>query len=122
MAYSVKEVSKMFNLPQHTFRYYEKEGLLPAIERLDNGRRIYRESDLARIRMIICMREAGMSVDSIKAFNRLDLLGEDTLPDKRRIIQEQKTQVEDKIQELQELLELLNMKLDHYDERIAKRG
>lgn len=70
--------------------------------------------------MIVCMREAGMSVDSIKKFNVLDLHGEDTLPEKRQIILEQKTQIESKIRELQDLVGLLNMKLEHYDERIAR--
>ncbi|WP_207725353.1 MerR family DNA-binding transcriptional regulator [Clostridium hominis] len=29
MNYSIKEVSKMVNLPHSTIRYYDKEGLLP---------------------------------------------------------------------------------------------
>ncbi|GJM80219.1 hypothetical protein HMSSN139_27150 [Paenibacillus sp. HMSSN-139] len=39
MAYSIHEVSSMFHVPSHTLRYYEQEGLLPAIERSENGRR-----------------------------------------------------------------------------------
>ncbi len=119
MAYSIQEVSSMFNVPSHTLRYYEQEGLLPAIERSENGRRVYQDADLSRIRMILCMRDAGMSLDSIKSFNELDRLDADTLPDKRRIIAEQKSQVEHKIRELQDLLRLLNRKLDHYDKLIT---
>lgn len=109
----------MFQLPTHTLRYYESEGLLPPIERLPNGRRIYQESDVRRIRMILCMREPGMSVDSIKRFNELNDLGDEALLEKRQIILEQKTQIEGKIRELQYLLGLLNRKLNHYDEQLA---
>lgn len=121
MAYSIQEVSSLFHVPSHTLRYYEQEGLLPAVERSENGRRVYRDADLSRIRMILCMRDAGMSLDSIKSFNELDRLDAETLPDKRRIIAEQKSQVEHKIRELQDLLRLLNRKLDHYDKLITDR-
>ncbi|GJM80220.1 hypothetical protein HMSSN139_27160 [Paenibacillus sp. HMSSN-139] len=60
-----------------------------------------------------------MSLDSIKSFNELDRLDTEMLPDKRRIIAEQKSQVEHKIRELQDLLRLLNRKLDHYDKLIT---
>lgn len=33
MNYSIGEVSRMFGLPQSTLRYYDKEGLLPHIQR-----------------------------------------------------------------------------------------
>ncbi len=33
MSYSIGEVSKKLNIPASTIRYYDKEGLLPFIER-----------------------------------------------------------------------------------------
>lgn len=33
-AYSIGEISKMFNIPVSTLRYYDKEGLFPEITRV----------------------------------------------------------------------------------------
>lgn len=34
MEYTIKEVTKKYNLSASTLRYYEKEGLLPKIKRI----------------------------------------------------------------------------------------
>ena len=36
--YSISDISKMFNLPISTLRYYDSEGLFPDIERKNNIR------------------------------------------------------------------------------------
>ncbi|MCM3006113.1 MerR family DNA-binding transcriptional regulator [Priestia koreensis] len=35
--YNINEVSKMMNIPSHTIRFYEKEGLIPFVKRGENG-------------------------------------------------------------------------------------
>lgn len=35
--YSISEVAEYFNMTSHTLRYYDKEGLLPFIERTPAG-------------------------------------------------------------------------------------
>ena len=44
MNYSIGEVSRMFGLPQSTLRYYDKEGLLPFVERPSGGIRLFKET------------------------------------------------------------------------------
>ncbi|MBB6733601.1 MerR family transcriptional regulator [Cohnella zeiphila] len=121
MEYTIKDVAEQFNLAPHTLRYYETEGLLPPVHRLENGRRLYNETDLARIQMICCMRATGMSVESIKHYNDLNLRGDDTLPERRQIIEGQKEVVENHLREYQNYLELLKQKLQHYDSLIAEK-
>lgn len=121
MEYTIKDVAVKFNLPTHTLRYYEQEGLLPPVRRLDNGRRVYSETDLLRIEMLCCMRATGMSVESIKQYNALTLQGEDTLSERRQIIANQKDVIENHIQEYQSFLDLLSKKLQYYDSLISEK-
>ncbi|WP_025688862.1 MerR family transcriptional regulator [Paenibacillus zanthoxyli] len=121
MEYTIKDVAVKFNLAPHTLRYYEQEGLLPPVRRLENGRRVYSETDLLRIEMLCCMRATGMSVEAIKQYNALNHRGEDTLPERRQIIASQKAIVETHIQEYQAFLELLNKKLQYYDSLISEK-
>lgn len=115
MSYSIKEVSEKFNISPHTLRYYEKEGLLPAIQRNQNGVRAYSDLDLERLQLINCMRATGMSIAYIKDYLDLCLLGEDTIPERRQIILRQKEIIEQQLKEYNALLKVVNRKLSYYD-------
>lgn len=41
-----KEVVALMNISQDTLRYYEKVGVIPPVNRDENGYRIYNDSDL----------------------------------------------------------------------------
>ncbi|AEG60975.1 MerR family transcriptional regulator [Desulforamulus ruminis] len=115
MSYSIKEVSEKFNITPYTLRYYEKEGLLPSIQRAQNGVRDYTDVDLEWLQLVCCMRATGMSIAYIKNYVDLCRLGEDTVPQRRQIILKQKEIIETHIQEYTDLLKLVNKKLAHYD-------
>lgn len=54
--FTVSEVSDIIGLPASTLRYYEKEGLIPPVERSEAGRRRYSLADLEALRFIECMK------------------------------------------------------------------
>ncbi len=116
MSYTIKEVSDKFQIPAHTLRYYEKEGLIPFIHRNESGRREYSESDLVWIQMVTCMRATGMSIEYIKKYNDMTFEGEHTIPKRRQMILQQKEILENHIKEFQVFLDLLDRKLVRYDE------
>ena len=66
MAYTVGEMAKRLGVPASTLRYYDKEGLLPQVERSPGGIRVFQESDYEWLRMIGCMKKAGMSIRDIR--------------------------------------------------------
>ena len=45
MAYTVGEMAKRLGVPASTLRYYDKEGLLPFVERSSGGIRLFKDSD-----------------------------------------------------------------------------
>lgn len=118
--YSMKEVSEKFNITPYTLRYYEREGLLPFVQRDNNGRRIYTDVDLGSIQLVNCMRATGMSIAYIKNYVSLTTKGKDTVDERRNIMLEQKEILKEEIKKYNDLLELVNMKLDYYDEKISR--
>ncbi len=50
--YRIGEVAKRLGMSVDTLRYYERIGLLPAVQRSASGLRYYGEHDLARLRFI----------------------------------------------------------------------
>ncbi len=47
-----KEVVALMNISQDTLRYYEKVGVIPPVNRDENGYRIYNDSDLNWIYLV----------------------------------------------------------------------
>ena len=54
MVYTVGETARMLEVPASTLRYYDKEGLLPFVERSSGGIRMFRDVDFEWLRIIGC--------------------------------------------------------------------
>jgi DNA-binding transcriptional MerR regulator len=68
MTYSITDLSKKFDLPASTIRYYEKIGLLENVEHANSYRRIYNDSHIDRLNAIECFKKALLPLDEIKRF------------------------------------------------------
>ena len=56
MEYTIGEAAKKTNLSISTIRYYDKEGLLPLLERSTEGIRIFSDKDLDYLLFIKCLK------------------------------------------------------------------
>ncbi len=68
MTYSITHLSKRFDLPASTIRYYEKIGLLENVEHANSYRRVYNDSHIDRLNAIECFKKALLPLDEIKRF------------------------------------------------------
>ena len=68
MAYTVGEMAKMLHVAPSTLRYYDKEGLLPFVDRSKSGIRMFKPSDIEWLRLIECLKATGMPIKDIKQF------------------------------------------------------
>ena len=73
--YSIGEVSTRSGVNIETIRYYERQGILPAPERSESGRRQYDADGLSRLRFVKKCRDLGFSMVDAKAL--LGLAGND---------------------------------------------
>ncbi len=62
------QVSKQFDIPESTLRFYEKEGLvMPSLVKGDaNRRRAYSDDDIERLHRLVILKEYGFELDAIK--------------------------------------------------------
>ena len=115
MYYTVSEVAKRLGLSPHTIRFYAKEGLLDFVDRDQNGNRIFKESDFERMFIIASLKRAGMSIKQIRVFTILCDEGDVTIPQRLKIILDQREAVEGQITELQDALDVLKYKTWLYE-------
>lgn len=88
--YTVGEISKMFDLPISTLRYYDKEGLLLKLQRDKSGIRKFNDKTIEALRVIECLKKTGMSIKEIKEFMKWCSLGDNTLLKRRQMFVKQK--------------------------------
>lgn len=121
MFYTVGEIAKKLNVAPSTLRYYDKEGLLPFVERSDSGIRMFKDSDMEGLRVIECLKRTGMPIKDIKVFMGLCQLGDATISERLALIDKQRETVLEQQKQLQETLDTLNYKHWYY-ETAAKAG
>lgn len=120
MEYSIKQVSEKTNLKAHVLRFYEREGLLPNVNRSDSGIRRYTEDDLEWLGLVCCLKNTGMSIKQIKDFVELSKQDGKTLKQRCDMLIEHKKNVEAQIAEMQRHLEKVAHKIECFTEQYEK--
>ena len=115
MMYTVGEMSKLLGVPSSTLRYYDKEGLLPFVERSQGGMRMFQEKDYEWLQIIGCLKKAGMSISDIKKYIELAIQGDETIDARLELFQNQRKLVEAQMQALQHTLDILDFKCWYYE-------
>ena len=67
MGYSIGKVAKIARVTPRTLRHYDETGLLRPSGRLESGYRSYAAEDLERLQRILCYRQLGFPLDTVKA-------------------------------------------------------
>jgi DNA-binding transcriptional MerR regulator len=102
----------------HTIRWYEAQGLLPAVPRDGGGRRLYSQRHIDWLALMDRLRRSGMSVADLRAYTALAQRGGATLAPVRAMLLAHRAQVEEKIAEWQTALELIDEKIGFYTQWI----
>lgn len=118
MSYSIKEVAEIMNVSTATLRYYDDQGLLPDIKRV-NGRRVFDDEDFKWLKLLSCMKEINMPIKKIREYVVLAQQGDKTLQARFDMVMEQKKIIESQMAELQECLKVFEFKEEYYKRAIA---
>ena len=87
-------MAKLLNIPGSTLRYYDKEGLLPFVERSSGGIRMFQEKDYEWLKVISCLKKAGMSLKDIREYINLAMQGDDTIDERLALFEKQRKNLE----------------------------
>ena len=90
MAYTVGETARMLHVPASTLRYYDKEGLLPSVERTSGGIRMFKDDDIEWLRIIDCLKKSGMSIRDIREYIALVAQGDSTINERLQLFYRQR--------------------------------
>ncbi len=113
MSYSIKEIAKIMGITPSTLRYYDSEGLLPDVKKV-NGRRVFEDKDFKWLRVLNCMKNINMPIKKIKEYVKLAQKGDTTLQERYNLILEQKESIQKQINELNTCLKEFEFKEWYY--------
>ena len=113
---TIAEVSRKYDISADTLRYYERIGLIPPVPRTRGGLRDYGEESCGWIQLMKCMRAAGVQIEALIEYVDLFQQGDAPLDARKGLLVEQRDQLVSRMAEMQASLDLLNQKIDRYEQ------
>ena len=118
---TIQDVAEATGLSAHTLRYYERIGLIHPIDREENTRRCYTADDVGWIDFLLKLRATGMSIKDMQRYAKLQRQGDETLPQRVEMLKSLESNVEARINELNEHLKLVRYKIGLYTQIVEEK-
>ena len=120
MYYTIKQMAEMFNVTEHTLRFYTDKGLLPC-ERDGGNRRVFNEESVNWMQGIKCLKGCGASIEDIQEYCRLCLAEESeaNLRARYAIILKQREEACKRVEEAKATAKYMDDKVAHYEAILA---
>lgn len=115
MLYTIGEMAKKLHVAPSKLRYYDKEGLLPFVERSSGGIRMFSDNDFEWLSIIECLKKTGMSLKDIKTFVGWCMEGDSTIEQRLTLIERQRKAVLAQMEQIQDTLDTLDYKKWYYE-------
>jgi len=115
---TIREVSERYHITRDTLRYYERAGMIPQVTRTSGGIRNYTQEDLRWVELAICMRSAGLPVEAMAEYLRLFQKGDETIPARLQLLQEQREALQEQRRQIDATLNRLEFKIARYEQAV----
>lgn len=113
---NINAVSQKFDLTKDTLRYWERIGLLSAIERNQSGYRDYSQRDMNWVFYIKVLRNAGMTIEALIEFVKLYREGNQTTNARKSLLIDQRQELLDQLKAIQKTVQYLDYKIEHFED------
>ncbi len=122
VALSIQQTAQQTGLSVDTLRYYERIGLLAPTRDASSHHRRYPQMDLVWIAFLSKLRSTGMPLLEIRDYINLYRQGDDTVAQRKALLDHHALQVAQQIKQLQSSLQVIQQKIDHLNHYPAASG
>jgi DNA-binding transcriptional MerR regulator len=116
---SISEVAKQLELNPHTLRYYERAGLLLAVQRTQGNARRYTPQAVELIKLLRKLRATGMSIAQMRTYTDLIPHGESTVQERKEIFHQHRKSLDSQIEQLKLCRDIVDAKLAVYESGVT---
>ncbi|OKP99269.1 MerR family transcriptional regulator [Paenibacillus sp. P46E] len=118
---TIGEAAATYHIPESTLRYYEKQGLLPLMERDAAGRRLFSEMQMALLETVLRLKQTHMPIHEIRQYIAWVIEGESTTELRLEMMTKHKRAVLDEIASMTDALQGIDVKINRYTERLQHK-
>jgi len=118
--YSIGELARLLEMSTRTIRYYEELGLLNSVKRIENGRRIYTDDDVRRLKLIKRLKILGLTLSEmheLESIWQIHKTNDIVLARLLEILDSHVHRIDDRIKDL----EILKNEIIEYQTRIKNK-
>ena len=116
MMYTMKQACELTGMTYQGLKFYCNEGLIPNVKRNASNHRIFDDRDIAWIKSLLCLRDCGMGIQEMKEYTKLCLLGAESIPERKSMLQAKRKEISERIHKLECTLEYIDTKEKFYDD------
>ncbi|MDO5067343.1 MAG: MerR family transcriptional regulator [Propionibacteriaceae bacterium] len=117
----IAEMAALTGLSRDTLRWYEREGLIPHVDRDHNGHRSYDDRAVRMVQLLVRLRRTGMPVAQMRRYVELVIAGESTHPERLKLLQQHRESVRDQLEQLNSDLDVLDHKIGSYQQLMEEK-
>ena len=111
----ISEASSKSGLSADTIRYYEKSGLVPAIDRGPDGLRRFSTENVEWLTLLYWLRKTGMPMREMYRFADLYREGDATMADRKALLHRHEDRLRQRRSDLDRCEEVLAHKIATYE-------
>ena len=119
--YTMKQACEKTGLTYETLKFYCNQGLVPNVKRDELNRRVFDDMDIAWINSLNCLRGCNMGIQEMRHYIDLVLAGNETIPERRVILEEKQKALREELQRIQGAIDYIDWKQRFYDDVEAGR-
>lgn len=117
--YSMKETCEKVGMSYQTLKFYCNQGLIPNVKRDKNNYRIFDDNNIEWIKSLSCLKKCGMSIEEIKQYLDLCLIGESTIPKRKVLLDIKRKKLVEELNQIQESIDYIDWKQGFYDDVLS---
>ena len=114
--YTMKEACEKTGLSYETLKFYCNQGLVPYVGRDERNRRVFDDHDIAWINSLGCLKNCNMGIGEMKEYLRLCLIGRDSIPERKAILERKRRELEAELQRIQASIDYIDWKQNFYED------
>ena len=111
----IKQASETTGLSASNIRYYEKEGLIKNLARNEVGERIFNDAEIDWILFLKRLRDMDVPIAKMREYANLREQGNPTATARKKILEEHRIIMFEKIILIKEQIKLLDDKIVYYE-------
>lgn len=112
--YTIGECARRSGFTMDTLRYYERIGLIDAVDRTTTGQRRFNDGDLEWLGTLKCLRDTGMPVEQMARFANLVREGDHTIAERIKLLEAHRIAVDERMDDLAAKRDYISGKIAYY--------